>query len=1000
MNIGLNLAAVCVRRCVVVLRFSLVIFLIVSSRLESFAQRNSELQVFTHRSWHIQDGLPDEVIQAIAQTPDHYLWVGTSKGLLRFDGQNFTQFEGQDSALLRAQDILSLLAARDGSLWIGTDGGGLLHYSNGHIQVFSAGQGLTYPILRVIYENPDGTIWVGSDFGIFKLKGDQFVRVDDPVKLVNFGAQSIIGDRDGSVWVGGSRLVRYQGSSYREYKMPKQSGSLRIKSLCQTADGTIWVGTVGGLYYGSQDGKFQKVDAISGSIRTLEKDATGRLWVGTVGNGLYVQNESGFLHLSAPTVLPSNTVLSVLEDKEENMWVGTQAGLLRLSRTGMRMLPFPDVSDSDFGTVFQDADGAIWICSTHLFRIVHDVMVPYSFPGLKNVTIRTMLRERSGALWVGTMGRDAYRIEPNGRMTRYLIGNSYVRGFLQTEDGSVWIATDGGVSRWKDGHFDGFHHVAGAVRMNVTSLASGPAGSLWIGTPHGLRYFRDQGFTSAAPMEQLKDQSVWALYKDSSGALWIGTDSGLYRWKDGALLHIPLDDLWSAPAIYSIMEDSSHVMWLSGPTSVLRITREDLEGLAVHTAEPVRGMQMFPVSSELQGAELYGGMQPSGVLDQHGGAWFPTSQGALHIIPRLDAPSPHVPPLEIENVLADGRPIDFGDGIDLPAGSRTLEISYAPVLLSSQSNLRFRHILRNFDSSWNGTTSERKSVYTNLRAGHYTWELQSFFPGNPGRVSILTLEIRKQAHFYQTKWFLLCCVVALALIAWLIDRIRSNQLRSRFGLVIQERSRLAREIHDSVIQGCTGVSMLLEAYSAMAPNHSETEAQLINSARVEINTTIDNARDAVWDLRHAGEEAQGFPQQVQADVEKSTHDSGVGLEFSVAGDEAPVGPVAAREALMVVREAVRNALHHGQPSIIRLTLRYQRNQLCISVIDNGRGFVPSNGDARHFGLIGMRERVDRLHGSLSLQSDEGKGTHVNFSFPLDPLNLEFSMSESGKEMRR
>jgi ligand-binding sensor domain-containing protein/signal transduction histidine kinase len=999
MKIGLNLAAVCARRCIVSLRFSLIIYLIVASRLDSFSQQSSELQLFTHRSWHIQDGLPDEVIQTIAQTSDHYLWIGTSKGLLRFDGQNFTQIEGKDSALLRAQDILSLIAARDGSLWIGTDGGGLLHYSSGHIQVYSAGEGLTYPIIRVIYEGSDGTIWVGSDFGIFKLKGNQFVRADDPVKLVNFGAQSIIGDRDGSVWVGGSRLVRYQGSSYREYTMPKQLGSVRIKSLCQTADGTIWVGTVGGLYRGSQEGKFHLVTSVSGSIRILEKDAKGRLWVGTVGNGLFVQNESGFLHLSAPSDLPSNTVLSLLYDKEGNIWVGTQAGLLRLSRTGMRMLPFPGVSDSDFGTVFQDADGTIWICSTRLFRIVHEVMVPYSFPGLKSVTIRTMLRERSGALWVGTMGRDAYRIEPNGKMTRYLIGNSYVRGFLQSEDGSVWIATDGGVSRWKNGHFDGFHLVAGAVRMNVTSLASGPEGSLWIGTPHGLRFFRDHGFTSTAPMDQFKDQSVWALHQDSSGVLWIGTDSGLYRWKDGVLRHIPLDELWSAAAIYNIMEDSSHVMWLSSPTSVLRITREDLEGLAVPAAEPVRGMQMFSVSSELQGAELYGGMQLSGVLDHHGGAWFPTSQGALHIIPRVDAPPPQVPPLVIDHVSADGTSIDFRNGIDLAAGSRTLEISYAPVLLSSPSNLRFRHILGNFDSSWNGTTSERTSVYTNLRPGHYTWELQAFFPDKPGQVSSVTLEIRKRAHFYQTKWFLLLCVASLALIAWLIDHIRSKQLRSRFSLVIQERSRLARDIHDSVIQGCTGVSVLLEAYSAKPPHHTEIQARLINSAREEIKATINNARDAVWDLRHAGQESQGFPQQVQADVEKFMQDSGVRLEFSVAGDEAPIGPVVAREALMVVREAVRNAVNHGQPSVVRLTLSYQRGEISISVLDNGRGFQPANGDVRHFGLTGMRERVDRIHGSLSLGSAAGGGTHITFSFPLDSLSLEFPQSESGKGIR-
>ena len=263
--------------------------------------------------------------------------------------------------------------------------------------------------------------------------------------------------------------------------------------------------------------------------------------------------------------------------------------------------------------------------------------------------------------------------------------------------------------------------------------------------------------------------------------------------------------------------------------------------------------------------------------------------------------------------------------------------------------------------------------------------------------------MRKQAHFYQTKWFFLLCAVALGLVAWLIDRMRSNHLLSRFRLVIEERSRLAREIHDSVIQGCTGVSVLLEAYSAMSPRQTEPQAHLINSAREEIKTTIDNARDAVWDLRHFDRESQGFPQQVQADIEKFLHDSGVQLDFSIAGDEIPVGPVVARESLMVVREAVRNALHHGQPSTIQLTLRYQPGKLSISVLDNGRGVPPSNGGAkhnRHFGLIGMRERVERLHGSLTLQSDEGKGTHVMFSFPLGLLSMEFPVADSGKELRR
>ena len=386
--------------------------------------------------------------------------------------------------------------------------------------------------------------------------------------------------------------------------------------------------------------------------------------------------------------------------------------------------------------------------------------------------------------------------------------------------------------------------------------------------------------------------------------LWIGTDAGLYRWKDNLLRHIALDELWNTPAVYGIMEDSSHVMWLSGPTSVLRIKRQDLGNLAGSNAEPIQGMQLFPVSSELQGAELYGGMQPSGVLDGDGGAWFPTSQGALHINPRQDRPAPPLPPLVIDRVLVDGRPIDFRNGIDLGPGTGMLEIFYAPILLSSQAGLYFRHILNGFDGSWSRPTSERTSVYTNLRAGHYTWELQAFYPSNPQQVSTVSLEVKKEAHFYQTIWFVLFCVVTLALIGWLIDRTRSNQLQSRFRVVMQERSRLAREIHDSVIQGCTGVSVLLEAYSAMPSQQTEAQEHLIYSARQQIKATIDSARDSVWDLRHFDPNSRDFLSWWRP-MWRSIWRLRVELEFSIAGDEKPIGPLVAREVLMVVREAVR-----------------------------------------------------------------------------------------------
>jgi signal transduction histidine kinase/ligand-binding sensor domain-containing protein len=996
MSRGIWSGSVLITRCV----FVLCLLCLGWSRM--LAQSPGELSEFTHRSWRIQDGLPDQVIQALAQTPDRYLWLGTSKGLLRFDGQKFVEFEGPGQATLRAHGVFCLLVSRDGSLWIGTEGGGLLRYRQGQIRTYSVADGLAYPIVRTLFEDANGAIWAGTDFGVFRMSGDRFLRVEDPGKLVNLGAHSIIGDRDGSVWVGGSRLIRYRGDGYREYSMPRQSGSLRIKSLCETNDGTIWAGTVDGLYSADNHERFHRVQEVLGNIRFLQKDSGGRLWVGTIGNGLYVRDGQGFRHAMATSILPSNTVLSLLEDREGNMWVGTQSGLLRLSHTDMQMIPFPNATDSDFGTVMRDRDGTIWVSSSHLFRLRQGALEPYSFPGLSNVTVRSMLRERDGTLWIGTMGRGAYRIDPNGKMTRWQIGNNYVRGFLQARDSSVWIATDGGVSRWKDGRLDNYHFIEGALRINITAMASDPSGDLWIGTPHGLSLFHEDHFTQDDLTRALSDQSVWALHEGVDGVVWIGTDSGLYRWKNHALRRISLGNLLNSPAVYSILEDGSGWMWIGGPTAVIKVRRDNLERAEDRGGELLQGTQVFAVSTDLQGAELHGGMMPEGVLDADGSAWFPATQGVLQIGSMVGTKSPELPPMRIEAVQVDGRPVAFSSGIDLPAGSRTLQITYAPILLSSQSGLRFSRRLQGFDSDFSAPTAERTSFYTNLVPGHYEYEVRAFFANDPSQQTSAMLSLTQSPHLYQTKTFWLFCLFVLGLLAWLADRIRLHQVHERFAAVLIERSRLAREIHDTVIQGCTAISVLLEAYSSMPEPHSEAQRGILNVARQQAQETIEDARDAVWDLRHTDQDATGLGQALRVDVEQLVRDRKVRLQFSVVGDERPVDPGIARESMMTTREAVRNALLHAQASSIQVGLRYLANGFCIDVSDDGCGFSVAAAevqDGRHFGLVGMRERVEQAGGSFTLQSGDGAGTRLSFSFPARKVKLN-ARNERSTERRR
>jgi len=316
---------------------------------------------YTIRSWQSQDGLPEETVQAFAQTPDGYLWVGTSGGLLRFDGARFRLFAHENTPAFGENSVFCLLAARDGRLWIGTDGSGLIELRNGVFNAYSAEKGQTADFVRALAEDHNGLLWVATDDGLFWARNGRMERADKPLGLPIFNVHAVLEDRAGRIWVGGSRLYSLKDGQPHEYSLPDNDSRNKVKSFLQTADGTIWVGTVGGLFRlrpGQE--KFEPVAGVFGTIRTLREAPSGELWAGSIGEGIFRIHGDLATRLKAPSPLVSNTVLSIFVDADRNLWIGTQAGMMRLSRTPVRVVELPSAADSDFGTVALDADGSLW----------------------------------------------------------------------------------------------------------------------------------------------------------------------------------------------------------------------------------------------------------------------------------------------------------------------------------------------------------------------------------------------------------------------------------------------------------------------------------------------------------------------------------------------------------------------------------------------------------------------------------------------------------------
>jgi ligand-binding sensor domain-containing protein/signal transduction histidine kinase len=950
---------------------------------------------FTRKVWQTQDGLPEQTVQAFAQTPDHYLWIGTTGGLLRFDGAHLTIYDDENTPELTENSVFSLMVSRDGSLWIGTEGGGLVRYAKGRFRAFGARDGLSDGFVRALLEDRAGTIWVGTDNGLLRFAQGRFERVDGVRGTPAIAVHAIAEDRAGRLWVGGSRLLCFDHGSVREYRLPGVSSQNRVKSILETADRTIWVGTVSGLHrLPPGAAAFERVPGIQGTVRVLRQTSDGMLWVGMIGGGIRSIRGYDSLTMTAADALPSNTVLNVFEDDERNIWIGTQAGMVRLTRTPVRIALLPRTVDSDFGTIYADRDGAIWVVSSEVFRMRGGVIRPYRFPGLDGVSVRNVFRDRAGALWIGTDGDGVIRMA--GRKVLWLttrngLTNNFIRAILQSRDGSMWIATDEGLSHWTARGFTNYRMRDGLSYFSTRALLEDRNGDLWVGTDRGLNRIHNGAFAHDAATEGLSQRKVWTIHEDADGGLWFGTrNDGLYRWKEGRLSHLTTDQGLVSNSIYQVIEDAKGGFWISGPNGISLLSRRELDAAADHPDRRV-SVTFYGIAEEVSAAQIYGGRQPSGCVDAQGNVWFPTNRGPVRILGGAAAPRTP-PPVAINEVLANGRPVAADRPVVLNPGNSRLEIAFAPILLRSQDQVRFRYRLKGFDVNWIDSASRRVATYTNLPPGKYTFQVAAFEGDNALGASEASLAILQKPLFYRTPWFIAMCVMLLAAAILGVYRFRLWQIKMRFEAVLDERGRLAREMHDTLIQGCASVSALIEALSSLLKGEDQLKQNLVEHARAQLRATIDEAREAVWNLRRNKAAENSFATALQGMAEQIAREFGIPVTCELTGKPFVLNQYATHELLMMVREALHNAVLHASPGKVEIRVAFARNHLTLEVRDDGSGFDPealgSHHD-HHYGLVGMRERVQSVGGRFRLESAAGKGTEVQIQIP-----RKFSVAQS------
>jgi len=941
---------------------------------------------YSHRIWRAEDGLPRNRIQAIEQTPDGYLWIATSGGLARFDGVRFVVFDSSNTPALHDDSILSLLPARDGSLWAGTEGGGLVHYRNGAFTSFGVAEGLTNGFVRALAEDDAGTLWVGTDRGFFRMMSGHFVRLDHGTSQSPFAsAVQIVTDKQQRVWVGTQAgLLTVSGDMIVPATCRGGRMSEAVKGAYRTSDGTAFTIDPKGISEIRDGCRLRNPLARDVSITEVTEARDGSVWVGTLGEGVIRYVDGKPQKFTAPSVLPDNAVTAVFEDRGQDIWIGTQDGLALLSRTPLTMIDTAaGLADNHVTAVSADVRGAagkdeVWIAtwSGQMYRIVGGTPIPFPLPGvdLREFKPHTMLEDSKGVLWLGSYNAGVMRLD-RGRathlsMTEGLRTND-IRQFYEDEHGHIWFATGSGMTLWDGKSIHNYYLNDGLSYPSVRCVARNPSGGFLIGTDGGLNLVENDRFVSVPAFAGLRQEKIWSILPDPDGTLWLGTrGDGLIRLRNGRITHYTSREGLISNAIFQILDDGKGKLWLSSPAGVSSVLREEL-----NTADGSPGtLHAVPYGTAdgMLTSEMSGSLQPAGARSGSGGLWLPSLKGVVRIDPSA-LPERAVMPALIEQVVADGRVMPLSGNIEIPPGPGKLEIDYTACFLAAPGRLSFQYKLEGFDDRWISALRTRSVTYTNLSPGTYRFVVRATDATFPLHFTEAAMNLDLLPSFYKTTWFFELCGLALALCVFAGSRIYAKHTKSRYALLLAERTRLAREMHDTVIQGCVGVSTLLEAAGRMRRSDPSGASALVDNARHHIRATLEEARQAVWDLRSPVAGDTGVRSLVDL-ARRLGAEKFIKVETEVIGGDTVHDLELDRTLLLVGREALRNAVTHGHPTHILVRVEFRALDVELTVKDNGVGFdpehVPSDNEG-HFGILGMRERVEQLGGFLTLARNEG-----------------------------
>jgi ligand-binding sensor domain-containing protein/signal transduction histidine kinase len=939
-------------------------------------------------NWAENEGPFPFGVYTIAQDQDGYLWLGTRTGLLRFDGTNFTVWQGRDAL---PEDRISVLrASRDGSLWLGFGTiGGVTRIHQGQVTTFGEQDGLAGGDVNALSEDHDGAMWVGTFSGLSRFRDGRWQRFGAENGLPPEAVLSLHVDRQGDLWVGTSLGVYRRGHASHRFEL---ASALVVTDFAEDADGLLWVVDPQRGFRSldaSNKSEWRAVSLTDTPGRALLYDRSGTLWVGTRSAGLLRirQPTAG----TAPSIerfsrsdgLLSDEIRTLFEDRDGTLWVGTRMGLSRLSDSSIRAAVFPG-NDAYVYAVAQTRDGSVWTATAVGLWRHQGPGDPERFgveSGLPGQIVTALHEDRNGTLWAATTQGIARLAD--GRFIAIALPKSpqlgNIRSITTDWQGSLWICDSlRGLFRWDAGTLTrvsdtghkGFPYVAYADRT----------GRVWVGFWNGgLDVYADKGVTRYGASEGLPAGTVNVIHEDERGAIWVGTSAGPVRVHDGRLTTYAHHG-FPRSTVVSIVEDRGGFLWFGLGSGLLRIAPAEFTRVGDDPSTPLR-FRLYGSEDGLPGSLGRPGT-PSATRGGDGRLWFLTSTGLAVVDPDRLREKPAPGPVRIETVLVDGRRVEPEGRLNFPPGTSRIEIGYSILNLAAATRLRSRFRLDGFDSDWQDAEDRRQAFYTNLSPGSYRFAVVSSNKDGEWNDSGATLDFSIEPAFHQTNAFFGAVGLGLAAAVWLVWQSRLRRVRRQFDLVLAERARVGREIHDTLLQSLVGVALEFDDISSQLSPAAPLKKQVAR-IREQVEHYIREARQSIWDLRSPTLDQVDLAGALRDFGNAITADRDMKFEFILKGKPRRAAPVVEEQLMRIGQEALANAVRHSGARSIQMELSYESASLTLKVADDGCGFDPERivqSPGVHWGVTTMRERAEQIGAQLTVTSDAG-GTTIEAMAP-------------------